>query len=167
MNDESEFEKLLKESLIDVKNILKEKSGTSAIGENSKIYQRVTVSHDDLYVDIEDIDFLHKKDGVQNKISNNLQSKNFNFKDDEILDLHGLQPKDAENEVNNFLEYHYSKSTKYLLVIHGKGTKSMSKKAPIKKLVEKLVIDSPHVLVASSACRNNGGRGATILLMKS
>ena len=96
-----------------------------------------------------------------------MQSKTLNFKNDEILDLHGLQPKNAEDEVNNFLEYHYNKNTKYLLIIHGKGTKSMSKKAPIKKLVEKLVIDSPHVLVATSASKNNGGRGATILLIKS
>ena len=132
MNDESEFEKLLKESLVDVKNILEEKSGTSSIHEHSKIYKRVTVSHDDLYSDIQDIDFLHKKDGIQNKVSNNLQSKTLNFKNDEILDLHGLQPKNAEDEVNNFLEYHYNKNTKYLLIIHGKGTKSMSKKAPIK-----------------------------------
>ena len=167
MNDESEFEKLLKESLIDVKNILKEKSGTSAEQVDTKIYQRITVSHDDLYGDIQDIDFLHKKDGIQNKISNKLQLKKFNFKIDEIQDLHGLQPKDAENEVNNFLEHHYNLGTKYLLIIHGKGTKNKSKKAPIKKLVEKLVIESPHVLVATSACRNNGGRGATILLMKS
>ncbi len=167
MSDESEFDKLLKESLIDVKNILKEKSGKTDIHEDSKYYHKVTVSHDDLYDDIEDIDFLYKKDGIQNKISNNLRSKTLKFKIDEILDLHGLQSKDAENEINSFLEYHYNKNTKYLLIIHGKGTKSMSKKAPIKKLVEKLVIDSPHVLVASSACRNNGGRGATILLMKS
>ena len=53
MNDESEFEKLLKESLVDVKNILEEKSGTSSIHEHSKIYKRVTVSHDDLYFDIQ------------------------------------------------------------------------------------------------------------------
>ena len=167
MNDESEFEKLLKESLVDIKTILKEKSGESASYEDPKIYHKVTVSHDDLYSDIEDVDFLHKKDGIQNKISNSLQSKNFNFKIDEILDLHGLQSKDAEDDVNKFLEYHYNKSTKYVMIIHGKGTKSMSKKAPIKRLVEKLVIESPHVLVATSACRNNGGRGATILLIKS
>ena len=67
---------------------------------------------------------------------------------------------------NDFLNYHYQKRTRYLLVIHGKGTKTQTKKAPIKRLVEKIMIASPHILAANSADRKNGGRGATILLLK-
>ena len=119
-----------------------------------------------LYDEIIDIDFIHKKDGIQNKIINNLKTKRFDFKSDEILDLHGLDVNEAEYEINRFLEYHYNKSSKYLLIIHGKGTKNQSNKAPIKKLVEKMIISSPHVLAANSAIRSNGGRGATVLLIK-
>tara|TARA_B100001564_G_scaffold188285_1_gene158084 strand:- start:612 stop:1115 length:504 start_codon:yes stop_codon:yes gene_type:complete len=166
MNDESEFEKLLKESLIDTDNILKEKSGAMVKNEKHKSYTEVLVSHEDLYDDIIDIDFIHKKDGIQNKIINNLKTKRFDFKSDEILDLHGLDVNEAEYEINRFLKYHYNKSSKYLLIIHGKGTKNQSNKAPIKKLVEKMIISSPHVLAANSAIRSNGGRGATVLLIK-
>ena len=119
-----------------------------------------------LYDDIIDIDFDHKKDGIQNRIINHLKTKHFDFKSDEILDLHGLDVNEAEYEINRFLEYHYNKSSKYLLIIHGKGTKNQSNKAPIKKLVEKIIISSPHVLAANSAIRSNGGRGATVLLIK-
>ena len=166
MNDESEFEKLLKESLIDSDNILKEKSGVIVKNKKHKSYTEVLVSHEDLYDDIIDIDFHHKKDGIQNKIINNLKTKHLNFKSDEILDLHGLDVNQAEYEINRFLKYHYNKNSKYLLIIHGKGTKNQSNKAPIKKLVEKMIISSPHVLAANSAIRSNGGRGATVLLIK-
>ena len=53
------------------------------------------------------------------------------------------------------------------MIIHGKGTKNQSNKAPIKKLVEKIIVSSPNVLAANSAIRSNGGRGATVLLIKS
>ena len=43
---------------------------------------------------------------------------------------------------------------------------SKENKAPIKKLVEKLMIASPHVLIASSSNNKNGGRGATVILLK-
>ena len=48
-----------------------------------------------------------------------------------------------------------------------KTTKNKSNKAPIKKLVEKIIVSSPNVLAANSAIRSNGGRGATVLLIKS
>ena len=79
MNDKSEFEKLLKKSLADVTDILEEKSGEVDSGGYTKSYHRVLVSHDDLYEDIEDVDFVHKKPGIQQKISNELKTKKFNF----------------------------------------------------------------------------------------
>lgn len=84
MNDESEFEKLLKESLADTDNILKEKSGNMTEDKDLKKYNKVFVSHDDLYDDIQDIDFNHKKNGIGNKILDNLKSKVFKFKDGEL-----------------------------------------------------------------------------------
>ena len=166
MNDESEFENLLKKSLADVTDILEEKTGEVNSGEYAKPYDRILVSHDDLYEDIEDVDFFHKKPGIQQKISNELKTKKFNFKNSHILDLHGLNPAQAEDQINIFIEYHYNKNTKHVLIIHGKGTKNQSKKAPIKNLVEKIILASPYVLAANSANKNNGGRGATVLLIK-
>ena len=166
MNDKSEFEKLLKKSLADVTDILEEKSGEVDSGEYTKSYHRVLVSHDDLYENIEDVDFVHKKPGIQQKISNELKTKKFNFKHSHILDLHGFNPVQAEEQINIFIEYHYNRNTKYVLIIHGKGTKNQSKIAPIKNLVEKIILASPYILAANSANKNNGGRGATVLLIK-
>ena len=55
MNDESEFEKLLKESLIDSDNILKEKSGVIVKNKKHKSYTEVLVSHEDLYESVKDL----------------------------------------------------------------------------------------------------------------
>ena len=167
MNDESEFEKLLRESLADTDNILKEKSNDMVMDRELKTYNKVFVSHDDLYDELEDTDFNYRNDGIQHKISDNLKSKVFKFKDDEVLDLHGFNTYDAEEAINIFFEHHYSISSKYLLIIHGKGTKNQNKTAPLKRLVEKIVISSPLILAANSANQSNGGRGATVLLMKS
>ena len=57
MNDESEFDKLLKESLTNVENVLNEKTGKSFMDDQIKSYQPTMVSYEDLYEDIEDIDF--------------------------------------------------------------------------------------------------------------
>ena len=100
MNDKSEFEKLLKKSLADVTDILEEKSGEVDSGGYTKSYHRVLASHDDLYEDIEDVDFVHKKPGIQQKISNELKTKKFNFKHSHILDLHGFNPAQAEEQIN-------------------------------------------------------------------
>ena len=167
MNDESEFEKLLKESLADSSNILEEKSGNVTTHKESKKYNKVFVSHDDLYNEIQDNDFNYRKNGIQQKILDGLKSGVFKFKNEEILDLHGMNTYDAEEAINIFFEHHLSISSKYLLIIHGKGTKNQNKTAPLKRLVEKIIISSPHVLAANSGNLNNGGRGATVLLMKS
>ena len=166
MNDESEFEKLLKESLADTDNILKEKSGNMTKDKDLKKYNKVFVSHDDLYDEIHDIEFNYRKNGIQNKISDILKSKIFKFKDEEILDLHGFTTMEAEIEINSFLEYGFKNNLKYLLIIHGKGLNNKNDVAPIKRLVEKILISSPHVLAASSANKHNGGHGATCLILK-
>ena len=93
MNDKSEFEKLLKKSLSDVTDILEEKSGEVDSGEYTKSYHKVLVSHDDLYENIEDVDFVHKKPGIQQKISNELKTKKFNFKGKKNFKIRNSRPK--------------------------------------------------------------------------
>ena len=79
--------------------------------------------------------------------------------DEDLYDLHSTLS-------DYFLEYSYKNNAKYLLIIHGKGLNNKDGIAPIKKLVEKVLINSPHVLAASSANKKDGGHGATYLILK-
>ena len=162
--NESEFKKLLSESNIDLDKVLSEKKDGDISHE--KEYIDTNVSHDGLHDGGGDEIFLHKKDGLQNKIFTQLKSLKYNFNSSEILDLHGFTVIEAEIQINHFLEYSYKNNAKYLLIIHGKGLNNKDGIAPIKKLVEKILTNSPHVLAASSANKKDGGHGATYLILK-
>ena len=47
-----------------------------------------------------------------------------------------------------------------------KGLNNKDNQAPIKRLVEKFIINSIHILAANSANKNYGGFGATVLILK-
>mgnify|MGYP001315610333 CR=1 FL=1 len=161
---ESEFEKLLAESNIDLEQVLSEKKDGDIYYK--KEYIQTNVSHDDLYDGGGNKVFIHKKDGLQNKVLSQLKSLKYKFNELEILDLHGFTTMEAEIEINSFLEYGFKNNLKYLLIIHGKGLNNKNDVAPIKRLVEKILISSPHVLAACSANKHNGGHGATCLILK-
>ena len=163
--DKTEFEKLLEESDLDIKQILRDKSNDTNEYPN-KHYIKVNVSHDDLYNENLNIEFNHKKNGVQNKVINDLKSLKYKFKPTEILDLHGLTANEAELELNSFIKSNYHNDAKYLLIIHGKGLNNKDNQAPIKRLVEKFIISSIHILAANSANKNYGGFGASVLILK-
>ena len=163
--DKTEFEKLLEESDLDIKQILRDKSNDTNEYPN-KHYISVNVSHDDLYNENLNIEFSHKKDGVQNKVIHDLKSLKYKFRHSEILDLHGLTANEAELELNSFIKENYHNSSKYLLIVHGKGLNNKDNQAPIKRLVEKFIINSTHILAANSANKNYGGFGATVLILK-
>ena len=162
--DKTEFEKLLEESNLDINQILRDKNNHDT--SIDKHYVTVNVSHDDLYDDNQNIEFSHRKNGIQNKIIRDLKSLKYKFKHSEILDLHGLTAYEAEIELNSFLKDNYYNNSTYLLIIHGKGLNNKNNQAPLKRLVEKFIINSLHVLAANSANKNYGGFGATVLIIK-
>ena len=163
--DKTEFEKLLEESDLDINQILRDKSG-KVNNNHNKHYISVNVSHDDLYDENLNIEFSHRKNGIQNKVIHDLKSLKYKFKYSEILDLHGLTANEAELELNSFMKENYYNNSKYLLIIHGKGLNNQDNQAPMKRLVEKFIINSIHVLAANSANKNYGGFGATVLILK-
>ena len=163
--DKTEFEKLLEESDLDINQILRDKSGKITNNHN-KHYTSVNVSHDDLYDENLNIEFSHRQNGIQNKVIHDLKSLKYKFRHSEILDLHGLTANEAELELNSFMKENYYNNSKYLLIIHGKGLNNKDNQAPMKRLVEKFIINSIHVLAANSANKNYGGFGATVLILK-
>mgnify|MGYP001381984376 FL=1 len=69
--------------------------------------------------------------------------------------------------MNIFLKDAYYNKSKYLLVIHGKGLNNSDGVAPLKSLVKKILLSSEIVLAFCSATKNNGGNGASFILLKS
>ena len=137
-------------------------------GKNNSITQPVAITfnkvqNDDLF---EKITSDKSRLVFNNKIIHDLKSLKYKFRHSEILDLHGLTANEAEVELNSFIKENYHNSSKYLLIIHGKGSNNKDNQAPIKKLVEKFIINSVHILAANSANKNYGGFGATVLILK-
>ncbi len=171
MNDKddnyTDFEKLLYDSDIDIKKVLKEKNNNGVIEKDTKTYKDLKVSLDNLYEKNFDEYFDHKKSGVQTKVYDKFKSLKYKFKDNEILDLHGLTTLQASKTMNIFLKDAYYNKSKYLLVIHGKGLNNSDGVAPLKSLVKKILLSSEIVLAFCSATKNNGGNGASFILLKS
>jgi len=163
----SEFEKLLEESDIDISKVLDEKNNKDENSLNHKLFQDIKVSLDDLYEkNIEDY-FSHKKNGIQTKVLEKLKSLKYKFSSNQIIDLHGMTTKEALIELNAFIKKNYQNQSKYILIIHGKGLNNKEGVAPLKKLVQKLIINCDIAMASSSAGIKDGGYGATYVLLKS
>ena len=57
--------------------------------------------------------------------------------------------------------------SKYILIIHGKGLNNKEGVAPLKRLVQKLIINCDIAMASTSAGIKDGGYGATYVLLKS
>lgn len=80
------------------------------------------------------------------------------------LDLHGLTADEAKVALLRFIDSHYRKRHKMLLVIHGKGRHHGP--AKLKNLVNYWLPQCPEVLAFVSAETKDGGTGALYLLLK-
>jgi DNA-nicking Smr family endonuclease len=91
------------------------------------------------------------------------------FQIDAILDLHGMSLAIAYKTFLNFINDRYAKNNRMLLVITGKGTKSIEGEAKIKKelpiWINKQDV-SNKVIRFSRAISKHGGDGAFYILLK-
>ena len=163
----SEFEKLLEESDIDISKVLDEKNNKDENFLNQKSFQDIKVSLDDLYEknNTENY-FSHKKNGIQTKVLEKLKNLKYKFSSNQIIDLHGMTAKEALIELNAFIKKNYQNQSKYILIIHGKGLNNKEGVAPLKKLVQKFIINCDIAIASSSAHIKDGGYGATYVLLK-
>ena len=162
----SEFEKLLEESDIDISKVLNEKNNEDENFLDHKSFQDIKVSLDDLYEkNLEDY-FSHKKNGIQTKVLDKLRNLKYKFSSSQIIDLHGMTTEEALIELNIFIKKNYENQSKYILIIHGKGLNNKEGVAPLKKLVQKFIINCDIAIASSSAHIKDGGYGATYVLLK-
>jgi DNA-nicking Smr family endonuclease len=163
----SEFEKLLEESDIDMSKVLNEKNNEDENFLDHKSFQDIKVSLDDLYEkNLEDY-FSHKKNGIQTKVLDKLRNLKYKFSSSQIIDLHGMTTEEALIELNIFIKKNYENQSKYILIIHGKGLNNKEGIAPLKRLVQKLIINCDIAMASTSAGIKDGGYGATYVLLKS
>ena len=163
----SEFEKLLEESDIDISEVLNEKNKEDENFLDHKSFQDVKVSLDDLYEKNLGDYFSHKKNGVQTKVLDKLKNLKYKFSSNQIIDLHGMTTEEALIELNIFIKKNYENQSKYILIIHGKGLNNKEGVAPLKRLVQKLIINCDIAMASTSASIKDGGYGATYVLLKS
>jgi len=163
----SEFEKLLEESDIDISKVLNEKNNEDQNFLDHKSFQDIKVSLDDLYEkNLKDY-FIHKKNGIQTKVLDKLKNLKYKFSSSQIIDLHGMTTKEALIELNIFIKKNYENQSKYILIIHGKGLNNKEGVAPLKRLVQKSIINCDIAMASTSAGIKDGGYGATYVLLKS
>ena len=163
----SEFEKLLEESDIDISEVLNEKNNEDENFLDHKSFQDVKISLDDLYEKNLGDYFSHEKNGVQTKVLDKLRNLKYKFSSSQIIDLHGMTTEEALIELNIFIKKNYENQSKYILIIHGKGLNNKEGVAPLKRLVQKLIINCDIAMASTSAGIKDGGYGATYVLLKS
>lgn len=76
---------------------------------------------------------------------------------EDSIDLHGFQPRDVPNVVEDYLEAAIAKGFREVRLIHGRGIGVQ--RARIRALLER----HPHVASFSDAPATRGGWGATLV----
>jgi DNA-nicking Smr family endonuclease len=105
--------------------------------------------------------------GVGPKIMKRLKRGEFSIQD--YIDLHGLTRKEAEDVVNGFIIQSHQKGLRCVLVVHGRGLRSVDHQPAIKKelpvwfkrgILKKIVL----AFVTARPC--DGGAGASYVLLR-
>lgn len=81
------------------------------------------------------------------------------------LDLHGLKPEAAKEQLCRFLQHQIHQHHRWVLIIHGKGGR-FGEAPVLKNLVNHWLRQIPAVLAFHSAHSKHGGTGAVYILLK-
>lgn len=132
--------------------------------QHMKIYSDILLYNANEYqVSGEDtIFFAHA--GLQTRVIKQLRSGHFTIRGK--LDLHGLHVDAAKQALLIFLDQACAKHLRYVLIIHGKGSRTDSRQAILKNQVNTWLRQHPAVLAFCSAKNYAGGTGAVYVLLK-
>ncbi len=84
---------------------------------------------------------------------------------DARIDLHGMTKAEAEKALDGFFKASRSSGCRKVLVIHGKGNHSTGG-GVLSKWIKTYLEKSPYAGKSGYASRNNGGKGATWVMIK-
>lgn len=105
--------------------------------------------------------------GIGSRIMKRLKRGEFSVQD--YIDLHGLTKRGAESAVSNFITQSYQRGLRCVLIVHGRGLRSVDHQPAIKKelpvwfrrgTLKKIVL----AFVTARPC--DGGAGALYVLLK-
>lgn len=105
-----------------------------------------------------------KSSGVQEKRLKALRSGKIRW--DRRLDLHGYRAEQALLCLQSEISVLLKDQARYWLIIHGKGIGSVASEAVIRPLVLDWLLKQPAVLAFVTAPQNQGGDGATAVLLQ-
>lgn len=106
----------------------------------------------------------HRKNGTQKKLMQKL--KRGQFRVSAQLDLHDMTTKSGYAALLSFIDHSSAETFQCVRVIHGKGLRS--EHGPrLKLMARQLLRDHPRVLAFTACKPNEGGDGATDVLLKS
>ena len=104
------------------------------------------------------------QNGVSDQIKRKMKRGNIRF--EAKVDLHGRTIDESTHALARFIEHQKQYKHRWLLIIHGKGSKSPEQRPIIKNLTAKLLRSHPDVLAFHSAVAKHGGTGAVYALLK-
>lgn len=81
------------------------------------------------------------------------------------IDLHGLERFEAQDRLERFIHHAYQNQNRYLLVIHGKGSKH-GETPILKQHLYHFLRLHPKILTLHSAHPKHGGSGALYVVLK-
>jgi len=102
--------------------------------------------------------------GLQHKILKQLKRGDIPI--EARLDLHGQIIEEAGQSLDQFLEEAQAAGCRCVIIIHGKGHRSLEGKPVLKSQINHWLRDCPIVLAFSSAQPRDGGTGAVYVLLK-
>jgi len=82
-----------------------------------------------------------------------------------ILDLHGMNSREAEQVLDNFIQSARRRGLQRVLIVHGKGHHSPGEPV-LKGVVRKYLEKCPYTGAFGPADRKQGGRGATWVVVR-
>jgi DNA-nicking Smr family endonuclease len=87
----------------------------------------------------------------------------------DYLDLHGLTLNEAETAINEYISLQASLGRSCILIIHGRGHRSLNGIPVLKHNLENLLLRRPikkHILAFTTARPIDGGLGASYVLLR-
>lgn len=82
-----------------------------------------------------------------------------------VLDLHGMNSREAEQALERFIYQARSKAVRKVLIVHGKGNHSQGEPV-LQGVVRRYLEKCPYTGTFASAKRKHGGRGATWVVIR-
>ncbi|PCI20200.1 MAG: DNA mismatch repair protein MutS [Piscirickettsiaceae bacterium] len=167
----NEDSQLFRESVGTVRRIQSDKLLLSAPKPKSASIQQVwqqlpalnSIIRDEQAAEGNEVVFF-SRDGVQRRTIRKLKRGDIRISD--CLDLHGLTEAKAQQEITSFIDYNYSPTSRYVMIIHGKGLGSENKYPTLKNLTLNVLKSHDLVLAYSSALISDGGTGALYILLQ-